>query len=40
MSWIAPLFTLLGVVLGAGASALADHRCWRREDHACVLDRR
>ncbi|WP_158716072.1 hypothetical protein [Streptomyces sp. NRRL B-24720] len=33
MSWIAPLFTLLGVVLGTGASALADRRRWRRDEH-------
>ncbi|MFE7540423.1 hypothetical protein [Streptomyces platensis] len=34
MTWITPLFTLLGVLLGAGASALNEERRWRREEHA------
>ncbi|MGW6901483.1 hypothetical protein ACWGF2_33580 [Streptomyces sp. NPDC054919] len=40
MSWIAPLFTLLGVALGAGASALSDRRRWRREEHTRAREQR
>ncbi|WP_406634257.1 hypothetical protein [Amycolatopsis sp. WGS_07] len=31
MIWLAPLFTLLGTALGAGATLLADRIRWRRE---------
>ncbi|MFJ2175944.1 hypothetical protein ACIOHE_24010 [Streptomyces sp. NPDC087851] len=40
MSWISPLFALLGVLLGAGATALADRRRWRREAVTRLLELR
>ncbi|MER6393790.1 hypothetical protein ABT236_35730 [Streptomyces sp. NPDC001523] len=40
MTWIAPLFALLGVLLGAGASAMNDQRRWRREDRARTREER
>ncbi|MET8590487.1 hypothetical protein [Streptomyces sp. NPDC005078] len=40
MSWISPLSALLGVLLGAGATALADRRRWRREAVTRLLELR
>ncbi|WP_411140929.1 hypothetical protein [Streptomyces sp. x-80] len=40
MSWISPLAALLGVLLGAGATALADRRRWRREAVTRLLELR
>jgi hypothetical protein len=40
MSWISPLAALLGVLLGAGATALADRRRWRRESVTRLLELR
>ncbi|MFF1782079.1 hypothetical protein [Streptomyces virginiae] len=40
MTWIAPLFALLGVLLGAGASAMNDQRRWRREERARIVEQR
>ncbi|MFF8918952.1 hypothetical protein ACF08M_38035 [Streptomyces sp. NPDC015032] len=40
MSWISPLAALLGVLLGAGATALADRRRWRREAVVRLLELR
>ncbi|OII62894.1 MULTISPECIES: hypothetical protein [unclassified Streptomyces] len=40
MSWISPLAALLGVLLGAVATALADRRRWRREAVARLLELR
>ncbi|MGW0896858.1 hypothetical protein ACWD0G_07640 [Streptomyces goshikiensis] len=40
MTWIAPLFALLGVLLGAGASAMNDQRRWRREERVRSREQR
>ncbi|MFJ6783575.1 hypothetical protein [Streptomyces yangpuensis] len=40
MTWIAPLFALLGVLLGAGASAMNDQRRWRREEQVRIREQR
>jgi hypothetical protein len=40
MSWISPLAALLGVLLGACATALADRRRWRREAVTRLLELR
>lgn len=40
MSWISPLSALLGVLLGAGGTALADRRRWRREAVTRLLELR
>ncbi|MFF3412476.1 hypothetical protein ACFYW8_41335 [Streptomyces sp. NPDC002742] len=40
MSWISPLSALLGVLLGVGATALADRRRWRREAVTRLLELR
>ncbi|MFJ9034524.1 hypothetical protein ACIRQP_40005 [Streptomyces sp. NPDC102274] len=40
MNWISPLAALTGVLLGAGATALADRRRWRRESVTRLLELR
>jgi hypothetical protein len=40
MSWVSPLSALLGVLLGAGATALGDRRRWRRESVTRLLELR
>ncbi|MEV5483532.1 MULTISPECIES: hypothetical protein [Streptomyces] len=40
MSWMSPLVALLGVLLGAGATAMADRRRWRREAVTRLLELR
>ncbi|MEV5877995.1 hypothetical protein AB0L75_27975 [Streptomyces sp. NPDC052101] len=40
MDWLSPLVALTGVLLGAGAAALADHRRWRRESVTRLLELR
>ncbi|MGQ4351387.1 hypothetical protein [Streptomyces sp. SAS_275] len=40
MSWISPASALLGVLLGAGATALADRRRWHREAVTRLLELR
>lgn len=40
MSWISPLAALLGVLLGACTTALADRRRWRREAVTRLLELR
>ncbi|MDX3854877.1 hypothetical protein [Streptomyces sp. AK02-01A] len=40
MNWISPLAALVGVLLGAGATALADHRRWRQESVTRLLELR
>jgi hypothetical protein len=40
MSWLSPLSALLGVLLGAGATALGDRRRWRRESVTRLLELR
>ncbi|MFF8014706.1 hypothetical protein [Streptomyces sp. NPDC007929] len=40
MSWVSPLSALLGVLLGAGATALGDRRRWRWESVTRLLELR
>lgn len=40
MNWISPFAALVGVLLGAGATALADRRRWRRESVTRLLELR
>ena len=40
MNWVSPIAVLVGVLLGAGATALADRRRWRRESVTRLLELR
>ncbi|MER7122424.1 hypothetical protein ACFQL8_24300 [Streptomyces goshikiensis] len=40
MTWLAPLAALLGVLLGAGASAITDKRRWKHEERTRTREQR